>query len=222
MRRPVGCNEGGRDRTQSLFPSILACTSLSGDCDGAGRLRAQALQPLDDFVRGARAQSPANREAVANREGAEARADEAFGRALPGVSAAGTYTRNQWEVSFGELKVLPRDQLDAAVTLAVPLVDLAKFARVSRRPADPPRRRPTARRRPRARPRREVVQLYYQLAADLALVRGGAQGARRRAGQSDADRGGRARRDRDRARRAAGERRGRTPESAADQRRAGR
>ena len=130
---------------------------------------AQALQPLDDFVRGARTQSPVNREAVANRAGAEARADEAFGRALPGLSAAASYARNQWEVSVGGRAISPRDQLDAAVTVAVPLVDLAKFARISaaNRSAEAAANRQEATAR---ETEGQVVQLYYQLAANLALV----------------------------------------------------
>jgi outer membrane protein TolC len=130
---------------------------------------AHALQPLDGFVRGARAQNPVNREAMANRAGADARADEAFGRALPGLSAGATYTRNQWDVSFGGLEVLPRDQLDASVSVAVPLVDLAKFARIAaaHRSADAAASRQEATERATEA---QVVQLYYQLAADLALV----------------------------------------------------
>lgn len=130
---------------------------------------ALALQPLDDFVRGARAQSPVNREAAANSAAADARAAEAFGRALPSLAAAATYTRNQWEVEFGGLAVLPRDQLDAAVAVTVPLIDLAKFARISS--AD--RTAEAAARRQEAVTREteaQVVQLYYQLAADIALV----------------------------------------------------
>jgi outer membrane protein TolC len=130
---------------------------------------ALALQPLDEFVRGARDHHPANREARANEAGAEAQADEALGRALPGLLASGTYSRNEWEVSVGGLALVPRDQLDGNVTLAVPLIDLAKFARISaaRRSAE------AAGHRQRAVARAsegQVVQLYYQLAADLALT----------------------------------------------------
>jgi outer membrane protein TolC len=130
---------------------------------------AHALQPLDEFVRGARARNPANHEAAANHAGAEARADEAFGRALPALAAAATYTRNQWDVSFGGLEVLPLNQRDAAATLAVPLVDLAKWERISA--AD--RLAEAAGHREEAVAREtelQVAQLYYQLAADLALV----------------------------------------------------
>src|SRR2546423_14622018 len=79
--------------------------------------RAWALQPLAEFVRGARTHDPANHEARASREAADAQADEALGRALPGVAAVGTYTRNQREVAFGDLKITPRDQWDATVAL---------------------------------------------------------------------------------------------------------
>ena len=130
---------------------------------------ALALQPIDVFVDGARSYNPRNREVRANREVTEAQAGEAMGRALPGISAGATYTRNQWDVSFSGLSVLPRDQVDAAVTLSVPLVDLAKFARI---PAAA-RSAQAATHQQHATEREveaQVVQLYYQLAADLALV----------------------------------------------------
>ena len=130
---------------------------------------ALALQPVDVFVAGARSYSPRNREVRANREAAEAQAGEALARALPGLSAGATYTRNQWDVSFAGLSVLPRDQVDAAVTLAVPLVDLAKFARISA--ADWSAQAAAHQQNVTAREvEAQVVQLYYQLAADLALV----------------------------------------------------
>ena len=128
-----------------------------------------ALQPLDEFVRGARAHDPANHEAAADRDGAEARADVAFGGALPGLTAAATYTRNQWNVSFGDQTVLPLNQRDAFVNVAVPLVDVAKFARISaaRRAAEAAAARQEA---IGLAAEAQTVQLYYQLAADLALV----------------------------------------------------
>ncbi|HVY38552.1 MAG TPA: TolC family protein [Polyangia bacterium] len=130
---------------------------------------ALALQPLDVFVRGARAQSPGNREAAATSAAAEARASESFGRALPGVSASASYTRNQWNVEFGGLAVLPQNEWDAAVAVTVPLIDLAKFARISSadRSADAAAQRQEATAR---EIEAQVVQQYYQLAADIALV----------------------------------------------------
>ena len=120
-------------------------------------------------MRAARAQNAVNHEALANRAGADARADEALGRALPALSAAAAYTRNQWDVSVGGLALLPRDQLDAGVTLAVPLVDLAKLARVAaaHRSAEAASHRQEATARDIEA---QTVQLYYQLTADLALV----------------------------------------------------
>jgi outer membrane protein TolC len=91
---------------------------------------ARALQPLDEFVRAARAHHPANQEAQATRAAAEHQAGEALGRALPALSAAGSYLRNQWEVSVGTLSLVPRNQVDGIVALTVPLVDLARFTRV--------------------------------------------------------------------------------------------
>jgi len=130
---------------------------------------AHALQPLDEFVRGARARNPANREAAANHAGAEARADEAFGHALPALFAAATYTRNQWDVNFGGLEVAPLNQRDAAATLAVPLVDLAKWEHISaaERLAEAAGHREEAVARATES---QVAQLYYQLAADLSLA----------------------------------------------------
>jgi outer membrane protein TolC len=143
----------------SLFVAALAWPS-----------RARALQPLDEFVRGARAHNPINDEARADQTAAEARASEALGRALPAISAAGTVSRNQWEVTVGGVTFVPRDQVDGTATLTVPILDLARFARVSaaNRFADSAAYRQQAVAR---ESEAETVQLYYQLAADLGLVR---------------------------------------------------
>jgi outer membrane protein TolC len=132
--------------------------------------RARALQPLDEFVRGARAHNPINDEARADHAAAEARAGEALGRALPAVSAAGTVSRNQWDVTVGGVTFVPRDQVDGTATLTVPLLDLARFARVSAadRFADSAAYRQQAVAR---ETEAETAQLYYQLAADLGLVK---------------------------------------------------
>lgn len=139
------------------FPVLVAATP------------AWALQPIDIFVSGARTHNPQNHEADANRALAESQAGESTARALPGLSAGATYTRNQWDVSFAGLSVMPRNQFDAAVTLSVPLIDLAKFARISaanRFAEAAAHQRDAVARMVEG----QVVQLYYQLAADLALV----------------------------------------------------
>jgi len=130
---------------------------------------AWALQPIDAFVSGARTHDPHNREAEANRALAESQAGESTARVLPGLSAGATYTRNQWDVSFAGLSVMPQNEFDSAVTLSVPLVDLAKLTRISASnrlaEASAHQRDATAR-----LVETQVVQLYYQLAANLALV----------------------------------------------------
>jgi outer membrane protein TolC len=140
---------------------------------------ASALQPLDDFLRGARASSADNAEARASQRQVRAEADAALGRALPRVSLSGQYTRNELESRLEladpgggparSFVVTPRDQLDGTATLDVPLLDLASFARIG-----------AARTGARAsalqtaatalRVESEVSQGYYQLVANLALV----------------------------------------------------
>jgi len=142
-------------------------------------LPAYALQPLDVFVAGGRAKGPDNLEAVANRDVTDAQAGVALGRVLPGVSARGTYTRNQYESTVQlpaemgmpaeTVTITPNDQLDLFLTANVTLVDLAGFWRVK-----------SARLGHEAAERNveatllavdaQVVQDYYQLVANIALV----------------------------------------------------
>jgi len=131
---------------------------------------AHALQPLDDFLRGARAHNPVNEEARAEHAAADAQAGEALGRALPAISASGTYTRNEREVVLGGAPFVPLNQVDGAVALTVPLLDLTRFVRVSaarRLAASAAFHEQEVTRAADA----ETVQLYFQLAADLGLVR---------------------------------------------------
>lgn len=148
-------------RTRLRFLAILAAVGWGSP--------AFALQPLEQFVRGARERDPANREAAAKRDAAAAQANEALARALPGVAANATFTRNQHEVEFGGLKVLPKNQRDTTITVRVPLVDLAKFVRISAasRAAEAATQGESATRLAREA---EVAQTYYQLAANLGLL----------------------------------------------------
>ncbi len=140
----------------------------------AGAAQASALQPLDEFLRGARTGSADNAEARAARRQLGAEADTALGRVLPRVSLRGEYTRNQFESTLqlpdvGAVAITPHHQLDGTATLEVPLVDLANFARVG-----------AARTSARASESQEaatelrvqslVSQNYHQLIANLALV----------------------------------------------------
>src|SRR5215470_10172646 len=61
---------------------------------------AQALQPLEAFIQSARQRSPDNDEARANLDQQKSQADVALGRVLPGLSARGSYTRNQYSGSI--------------------------------------------------------------------------------------------------------------------------
>ena len=131
---------------------------------------AHALQPLEDFVRGAHAHNPVNDEARAEHTAADASAGEALGRALPAISASGTYARNEREVAIGGATFVPLKQIDGTAAVTVPLLDLTRFVRVSaaNRVADSAGYREQEIGR---KAEAETVQLYYQLAADLGLVR---------------------------------------------------
>jgi len=135
--------------------------------------QASALQPLDEFLRGARTANADLAEARAARRQAGAEGDVSLGRALPRLSLRGAYTRNELETTLpqgtGTVTLTPHDQLDGTATLEVPLVDLASFARIG-----------AARTLARASAAQElstdlrvqalVSQDYYQLTANAALV----------------------------------------------------
>ena len=137
---------------------------------------AMALQPLDEFIAAARERNPDAQQARANLDEQNAAADFSLGKKLPGVSARGTYTRNQYEVQLTlpippeqTILITPRDQWTGNATLTVPLVDLANFWRISAA-------RTNAKSYERAvaatglAVEGQTVQDYYQLLANLALV----------------------------------------------------
>ncbi|WP_235969393.1 TolC family protein [Anaeromyxobacter diazotrophicus] len=140
---------------------------------------ASALQPLEEFLRGARASGADDAEARALHRQAGADAQGALGRALPRLSLRGTYTRNQYETDVdlpaagggtpATVTITPKGQLDGSATLDVPLVNLATFAGIA-----------AARTGARAagiaaaatdlRVQAQVAQDYYQLVANVSLV----------------------------------------------------
>jgi outer membrane protein TolC len=155
--------------------SLKVLLTIGGLVLGA---QASALQPLDEFLRGARTSSTENAEARAARRQLGAEAQAALGRALPRLSLGGTYTRNEFETTLrlpGDggpgttVTVTPRDQLDGAATLDVPLVDLASFARIAaaRTSAGASAQQQAA---TELRIQSLVSQNYHQLVANLALV----------------------------------------------------
>jgi outer membrane protein TolC len=136
--------------------------------------KASALQPLEEFLRGARIASPDNAEARAARKQVHADADAALGRVLPGLSVRGQYLRNQFQSAIegpagGTITITPYNQLNGVATLVVPLVDLANFARIgaARSSARSSSLEQTA---TDLRVQAFVTQDYFQLVANLALV----------------------------------------------------
>src|SRR5260370_1458532 len=133
-----------------------------------------ALQPLEAFVAGARRQNPDALEATANLWQQQAQADPALGAVLPGVSARGSYTRNQYSSTIDvglpqPVTLVPKDQWDGSATLRVPLVDLAGFRKVSaaRTTAEAAGHQLAA---TQLQILGQVAQDYYPLLANLALV----------------------------------------------------
>lgn len=136
--------------------------------------RASALQPLGEFLGAARSASPDVAEARATAREAGAESGVALGRALPRLSLGASYTRNEYRTVFplpggATVTVTPRSQWSGSAVLAVPLVDLASFARIAaaRTAARAARSQQAA---AELRVEAQVVQDYYQLVADQALA----------------------------------------------------
>jgi outer membrane protein TolC len=140
---------------------------------------AWALQPLEAFVRAAREGSPDNQEAQATLAQQQAQAQASLGGALPSLSVRGAYTRNQYAAELSlqpdpsaepiRAVITPANQLEATVTLSVPLVDLAQFQRIAaaRTTAKAAGHQAEA---TGLQVEASVVQGYYQLVANAALV----------------------------------------------------
>src|SRR4051812_17805895 len=139
---------------------------------------ALALQPSEEFLAGARRRNPDELEARANLAERQGEATSALGRVLPGVSARGSYTRNQYSsridlASPGQppnpVTLVPSNQLDGSATLRVTLIDLAGFLRVgaasSTAEAAGHQLQAT-----RLQVEGIVIQDYYQVVANQALV----------------------------------------------------
>lgn len=102
-----------------------------------------ALQPVADFISHAKTWNPQNRAAAATTAERDAEVSVSTGSLLPSLSATGTYTRNEYEVTTAALTGLsgagaagipniviqPLNQLDANVILSVPIVSVANWDR---------------------------------------------------------------------------------------------
>jgi outer membrane protein TolC len=97
------------------------------------------LQPLDAFIKAAKQRNDSNRQASALKISDQEQLKAATGKLLPSLSAQGTYTRNQFHADFvipgaagtpeTRLTFLPTNQLDGAITINVPIIDLENYAR---------------------------------------------------------------------------------------------
>ncbi|HEU4382435.1 MAG TPA: TolC family protein [Anaeromyxobacteraceae bacterium] len=135
---------------------------------------ASALQPLEEFLRGARASHPDNAEAEASRRQTDAAADGELGRALPRLTLRGTYTWSQYDSALEipglpPITLTPKESWDGSATLDVPLVDLARFTRIASARSSA-RAAATGTSVTDLQVQARVAQGYYQLLANQALV----------------------------------------------------
>jgi outer membrane protein TolC len=139
-----------------------------------------ALQPVEVFAAAARSHNPDSLEAQANVSQQDAQALTALGRVLPGVSASGSYARNEYLSVIvipgfpapGQSQpviITPLNQWSGTTTVSVPLIDLANFRRVSaaRTTAESTAQQRTA---TGLTVESQVGQYYFQLVANIALV----------------------------------------------------
>jgi outer membrane protein TolC len=142
---------------------------------------ARALQPLGEFLAGARRASVDDREVAVSAEELETEALIALGRNLPALSVRGQYTRNQYEVAFNvpanlmlpglqipQGPIQPFNQWDAYFQLDIPIIDVAAWARtyVAQRTAHAGRFNAQA---TFLNVEKQVARDYYQLIGAAAL-----------------------------------------------------
>jgi outer membrane protein len=142
---------------------------------------AHAIQPLAAFIDSANDANTDLQVARVTTEQRDAEAQRAGGALLPSFTAQGVYTRNQYEVSFpasaigggrpggGTITILPQNQLDASLTLSVPIIDVASWERRSAAQATLDGAKADVEAN-RAEVARRVAQAYYQLLGNEALL----------------------------------------------------
>ena len=100
---------------------------------------AAALQPLGEFLSASRRASPSVLQSQALEASAEATASAESRRLWPSLTARAGYTRNEHPAEarvpdgqggVREVTITPQDQLEAVLSLDVPLVDVAQWRRV--------------------------------------------------------------------------------------------
>lgn len=121
-------------RSTLTLPSVLAL--LGGALLNSAT--AQATQSLEFFIQRARSTSFDAREQKETLKQRSFEKDATLGRLLPGVTAQGIYTFNQYEAAIpagtfpGQTEagvIVPQNQLDGILRVDVPLINLANFSR---------------------------------------------------------------------------------------------
>jgi len=142
-------------------------------------VHSQALQPLSAFVVSARSRNPDNRAAAATATQSAAQRDVATASYLPSFTAQGTYTHNQYEASLTlpasivpggtTLVIAPQNQIDAYLTLAVPLINVGAWEqrRAARIHADATL---AVQANTEAWVETRIAQAYYQLLGSEAVL----------------------------------------------------
>jgi outer membrane protein TolC len=140
---------------------------------------ARAIQPLPAFLGAANEANPDLLIACSTSAQREAESDRSTGTLLPSFTAQGTYTRNQYEVSFpesavmpgatGAITILPQNQLDGSLTLSVPVLDVAAWERRGAARATLEGSKADIE-SARADVARRVTRAYFQLVANEALL----------------------------------------------------
>ena len=149
---------------------IIGGVALAGD--------AFALQPLEQFVAAAQAQSTDVVEARATAEQHEAESKQAWLKLAPNFTAKGTYAHNQYSGdipagSFGPgspaIVIIPKDEVDAYFTVTLPVIDVGSWLRIggASATAEAGKLRAGASQLEIAK---STTRLYYQIVADAAAI----------------------------------------------------
>lgn len=135
-------------------------------------------QPLSAFLQAAERDNLDARLAVEATSSAQAGFDQQWGGLLPALSAAGSYTRNQFEavidvptgaMTTQRITIIPRDQLEATLRAEVPLIDVSRWLRGGAAGATA-KAATTREQASRLEVQRRVMVAYYAAAGAEALV----------------------------------------------------
>lgn len=147
-----------------------------------GTSKASALQPLSELLEAARRHNPELRESAALNAQREQEASRAKWRLAPTFTAIATYMRNEYAATVSlpalggqaprTVTITPRDQMDAILSVSVPLIDVALWNGIaaSNASASAERARSTS---VRLDIDMRVAQAFYRTLAGEALLDAG-------------------------------------------------